>query len=281
MEFWKGIDQSEGKEKMGYITSAYGCSHPCGKKGKGGKNNDEEPNLELDSAVASAEDIIENARKIKYGCSCLCFPRFRGLAVSDGHRGVGLTSVMFWTYFTLIHKLLEGMPVTEGTKISTGRMRKPVLCSVLKDRWNFVPKSSRFEVHMLPSEESGGKGVRVTGQDIGRIRSCFSNNYCKSQDITIVPYDSSQLEGSKIVYVETEYEAEWIPLVKMLKEKFTSFEDTGTWWGGLGEESKLAMEEEKTRRKEEDLPTWQEKQDAAKAVKGAALEAGRPPLQEC
>jgi hypothetical protein len=188
---------------------------------------------------------------------------------------------MFWTYFTLIHKLLEGMPVTEGTKISTGRMRKPVLCSVLKDRWNFVPKSSRFEVHMLPSEESGGKGVRVTGQDIGRIRSCFSNNYCKSQDITIVPYDSSQLEGSKIVYVETEYEAEWIPLVKMLKENFTSFEDTGTWWGWLGEESKLAMEEEKTRRKEEDLPTWQEKKDAAKAVKGAALEAGGPPLQEC
>ena len=39
VEFWKGMASSEGKEKMGYITSAYGCSHPCGKKG--GKKNEE------------------------------------------------------------------------------------------------------------------------------------------------------------------------------------------------------------------------------------------------
>ena len=215
---------------------------------------------------------MNDARNEGYGCNCLCFPRFRGLAVSDGHRGIGLTSVMFSTYFTLMQKLLEGITVAEGTKISTGRMRKPVLCSILKDRWNFVPKSSRFELHMLPSEDSGEKGVRVTGQDIGRIRSCFSNNYCKSQDITIVPYDSSQLEGSKVVYVETEYEADWISLVGMLKERFPSLDSTGTWWGGLGEESKRVMEEEKKRRKEEGLPSWQEAEEAAKAVRDAALD---------
>mmetsp|Transcript_20951 Transcript_20951/g.43730 ORF Transcript_20951/g.43730 Transcript_20951/m.43730 type:complete len:296 (-) Transcript_20951:26-913(-) len=217
VEFWKGWGKEE-KEKMGYITSAYGCNYAGALKGRG----------------VNKVNVLED-------CSNCCFPRFRGLAVSDGHRGVGLTSLMFSTYFKLIDNLVDGNEMEEGTKICTGRMRKPVLCSVLQNKWNFEPKNRRFGFYLLPSEEAGEKQTRVTGEDIGRIRSCFSNNYCKSQNIEIVPFDSSLVERSKLVYVETEYETVWASLVGLLNHE--DFEKEGVWRGGLGKEGKEECDE--------------------------------------
>jgi len=228
VEFWKGMEGDE-KDKMGYISSAYGCGHPSGIKGPSTKTNPENG--------CAGEEVS--------GCDCLgcCFPRFRGLALNDGHRGIGLTSLMFSVFFKLIDLLLkmEGCPsVPYGIKISTGRMRKPVICSVLRSRWGFLPKSDRFTFYLLPAGANGEKGTRITWKDVARIRSCFSNNYCKAQDITIVtPFDSGMAKNAKLVCVETEYEAEFASVVGTLNHEEL---DTAEWMGGLGSDPIDALE---------------------------------------
>lgn len=222
LEYWDA-SEDDGREiktaaarKIGYVTSAYFCDNyekRRADKGEGDKDDDNEKDSNDEDAGSVIACSPCNSRP--------CFPRLRGMIISDGHRGVGKTTLMLSIYYKFISLQRQELtallsqtgaepaaPMPMTSKITTVRMRKPILMHVLHTRWSFLPESTHFPLYVLPPEVKGSKYCRVTSPDIAKLNSCLSRNYRKSQGIQIV--EGVDIEGRddlKKVWTMTEYHA--------------------------------------------------------------------------